>query len=115
NEEDRAALVARQAEADLRKAILDAYALDPTIKQVAPHLSLSVRALQEVVITDEEKMREWAEAHPDFMIFEPDLTAVKDLAEIEKMRKTMKMEDFIEIREKPVACIGKLIAEDQAA
>src|SRR5262245_7746639 len=93
NEEDHAALAARQAEADLRKAILEAYALDPTCKQVAPHLALSVRALKDVVITDETKMREWAEAHPDFMIYEPDLKAIKDLAKIEKMRKTMKMED----------------------
>src|SRR5262249_39913243 len=108
NEEDQAALAARQAEGDLAKAILAAYALDPTCKQVAPHLLLSIQARKEVVITDEEKLRAWAEAHPDFMVHEPDEKAIKDAAKNESIRKTLKMEDFIEVREKPVAVIGKL-------
>src|SRR5262249_20673023 len=115
NEEDQAALAARQAEVDLPKAILADYALDPTCKQVAPHLLLSIQARKEVVITDEEKMHEWAKAHPDFIIIEPDMKAIKDAAKNENLRKTLKMEDFIEIREKPVACIGRLTAEEQAA
>src|SRR5215831_15547186 len=54
NAEDQAALAARQAEVDLRKAILEAYALDPTVKQVAPHLLLSVQVRKEPVITDSD-------------------------------------------------------------
>lgn len=110
-EEEAQTQLARKLEADLRKAILAAYELDKTNKQIAPHLGLSVQARKELVITNEEAMRAWAEAHPEFMIHEPDEKAIKEAAKSESIRRMLKMDAFIEIREKPVAVIGKLASD----
>ena len=108
-EEAAQAHLAQLTEQELRKAILAAYAMDRTNKQIAPHLGLSVQARKEFVIINPTKMREWAEAHTDFLINEPDEKAIKEAAKNEGVRRTLKMDTFIEIREKPVAVIGKLI------
>src|SRR5262245_8078519 len=79
-EEQAQSSLAELTEQELRNAILAAYKLDPTNKQVAPHLALSIQARKEVLITDSDKMQRWAEAHPDFLIHEPNLKAIKDAA-----------------------------------
>lgn len=101
-------VAAEDAESDLRKAILVEFEKDPNNKQVAPSLKLSVQVRSEPTITDKDKMTAWAIAHPDFMINEPDLKAIKDAAKNDSLRKTLKMEEFIEIKKKPVAVIGSL-------
>jgi hypothetical protein len=110
-EEEAAAREAKEAETVLRDAIVTAYRHDPSTKQVAPHLALSVQARKEVVITNKEKLAEWLETHPDFMIpAAPDIKTIKEAAKDPKMRTALKMEPFIAITEKPTAVIGKLVS-----
>jgi len=110
-EEQEQSNLAELAEQELRAAILAAYKLDPSNKQVAPHLNLSVQARKEVLITDEKVMAEWLKSNTGFMT--PDLTAIKKAAKDPKLRDALKMEDFTEIKEKPVAVIGKLEPDEE--
>src|SRR5262249_28256166 len=100
---DKAATAAQDAEGALRKAILTAYELDKTNKQIAPHLKLSVRVPTEVIITDEKQMNEWLKANTGFL--SPDMPAIKKAAKDDKLRTALKMGSFIEIKEKPIAQI----------